>query len=229
MNQRAFPEKKFLLKYLLIGLFCLGFSVYSLVDATYSYPSKIPVAKAYQELLTKIENDPGLSDKDRKPMWTKIAEENGWSTKLPKKEVTVESLEFNIKFNYFFIFLGLAAGLPCIVWYYRSRNSWIESTDDGLNSSWGQSLKLSQVTQFDKRRWEKKGIGILHYESDDGTEKTFKIDDLAYDRETTDSIVRWIESVIGYKKIVNGLPEATPEMEDQQIESADDPHDESDL
>lgn len=133
MNLRAFPESRFLLKYLIIGLACLAFSAWSVYDGFYGFPSKIPKAKAYSDLLQKINADPDLSDSDRKPMWKEIAEENGWSSKLlSKDEYDVSKIESSIIYQYVFIAIGLVIGAPCLVWYVRSRNTWIESTEDGL-------------------------------------------------------------------------------------------------
>lgn len=218
MNLRANPETKFLLKYVLIGVGCVAFALWSAYDGFYAFPQKIPPAMAYEELLEKIESDPALSDADRKPMWEKIADENGWSAKLLKKDDDVASIKTKIIYQYVFIGIGLIIGLPCLAWYFRNRNTWIESTADGLNSSWGQSLKISQIHQFDKKKWEKKGIGVVHYKTDQGAERKFVIDDLKYDRKSTDAIVRWVESQIPLEMIVNGLPEpaeVAPELESQ--------------
>jgi len=220
MNLRANPEFRFLLKYLLIGIGCLAFALWSAYDGFYAYPNKIPKAQAYGELLEKIEADPNLSDADRKPMWKEIADENGWSSKLLKKDDNVASIESNIIYQYVFIAIGLVIGLPCLAWYFRSRSTWIESTDEGLRASWGQELKISQIRKFDKKKWENKGIGVLYYETDQGGEDKFVIDDLKYERKTTDEIVRWIESQIPTEMIVNGVPEPT-DRDDENGEEAD--------
>lgn len=98
-------------------------------------------------------------------------------------------------------------GIPCVLWYLKNKGTWIESTEDGLRSSNGQELKISQITQFDKVKWEKKGIGVFHYTNDQGAEEKFIVDDLKYDRKTTDKIVAWVETQIPSEMIVNGLTE----------------------
>jgi hypothetical protein len=195
---------------------CLAFAIWSAYDGFYAYPKKIPQAKAYGELLEKIESDPNLSDADRVPMWKEIADENGWSSKLLQKDDSVASIEAKIIYQYVFIAIGLGIGAPCLVWYLRNRNTWIESTDDGIRASWGQELKISQIQKFDKNKWEKKGIGVLHYTTAQGDEQKFVIDDLKYERKTTDAIVRWIESQIPVEMIVNGLPEMTESEESDE-------------
>lgn len=207
MNLRATPESKFLLKYLVIGIGCLGFAIYSFYDGVFAYPARIPRAQAWTELKAEIEADPNLTRTDLNDRWKVVAKENGWSPKQLTKDETVKSIENLIIYQYVFMAIGLGIGLPCLIWYLRSRNSWIESTEDGLRSSNGQELKLTQIEQFDKKKWEKKGIGVLHYHSTDGSSQKFVIDDLKYERKTTDEIVRWIESAIPAEMIVNGLPE----------------------
>ncbi len=107
-------------------------------------------------------------------------------------------------------------GFPCLFWYFKNRGTWIESTKDGLKSSWGQEVRISQITQFDKKKWEKKGIGVLTYEGPNGTEK-FVVDDLKYSRKEMDQIVCWIESQIPREMIVNGEPEPVAGSEDKTI------------
>ena len=229
MNVRAYPEQKFLLKYVLIGIGCLIFAALSIKDGFYSYPKKIPRSAAYKQLKEKIESDPKLTDADIKPMWTEIAEKNGWDPKLLTKKEDVATIKSNIIYQYVFIVLGLGIGVPCLLLYFRNYKSWIESTENGLRSSRGQELEISQIRQLDKAKWEKKGISVLHYQTNQGENAKFVIDDLKYNRKATDEILRWVESQIPVEMIVNGFPEEIPEEESddsshdqaQQTETAD--------
>jgi len=216
MNLRATPESKFLLKYLVIGLGCLGFAIYSFYDGVFAYPARIPRAKAWEELSAQ-----GLDEQDLVKQWKVVAKEKGWSSKRPTSDESVEAIENLIIYQYIFMAIGLGIGLPCLIWYLRSRNSWIESTEDGLRSSTGAELKLSQIQKFDKKKWEKKGIGVLHYNAADGSSQKFIIDDLKYNRQTTDEIVRWIESKIPAEMIVNGKPEAVSTSIQESLKNED--------
>ena len=208
MNLRANPEKWFLLKYLLIGLVCLAFAGWATYDAFVKAPAKMPRAQAWEELEAKIAADDTLTTGENlSPMWKKISEENGWESKRLTEEHPVASIKKFILYNYGFIAIGLAVGIPCVLWYLKNKGKWIESTEDGLRSSDGQELKISQITQFDKIKWEKKGIGVLHYTNDQGAEEKFIVDDLKFERKTTDKIVAWIEEQIPGEMIVNGLTE----------------------
>lgn len=200
MTIRAEADSRFLLKYLLIGLGCIGFGMYSIYDGFVSAPAQMPMAAAWDEL----KKDPSLDDADRSTRYKEIAKENGWPSKRIRK--TVEEIEIFVIYQYIFMGIGFSIGIPCLLWYLKTRGSWIESSENGLNSSWGQELTFDQITQFDKKKWEKKGIGVLHFDTPKGSGK-FVVDDLKYSRVQMDEIVCLIESRIASNLIVNGDPE----------------------
>lgn len=207
MNLRAHPERVFLLKYLAIGLICCGFALYAAYDGFIAYPAELPRATAWEELKTEIEADPALERADLVAQWKIISKENGWSAKQVQKDGTVAAIQNKIYWQYAFIIIGLSIGVPCVVWYFNNRNAWIESTENGLRSNDGVEVSLDQIFKFDKKKWEKKGIGVIHFKDQYGDEGTFIVDDLKFDRKITDEIVRWIESKIPHEMIVNGEPE----------------------
>ncbi|MGI9495938.1 MAG: hypothetical protein ACR2NK_07800 [Mariniblastus sp.] len=216
MNLRAHPERLFLLKYLFIGLICCGLAVYAAYDGFLAYPAELPRAEAWESLQTefKAEERTKLVAK-----WKTMAKENGWSAKQVRKDDNVAAIQNKIYWQYAFIVIGLAIGLPCVIWYSANRNSWIESTENGLRSSNGMELSLDQIIKFDKKKWEKKGIGIVHFKAKTGQEGTFILDDLKFDRKITDEIVRWMESKISPEMIVNGEPENLQFPDDSSEES----------
>ena len=57
MNTRANTEFKFLLKYLLIGIACLGFALFSLYDGLVRFPARIPRAAAWEKLNADLPDD----------------------------------------------------------------------------------------------------------------------------------------------------------------------------
>ena len=197
---RAIPDSRFLLKYLLIGLACIAFALWAARDGFIQYPKDLPKAAAWEELKA----DESLDDGQRDRAYKSIAEENGWPSKRPGK--TVHDIEQNIIWQYVFIAIGSLVGIPCIAWYLVNKGTWVETTDSGLRNSKGDELDFDQITQFDKKKWEKKGIGILTYQSKQGEQK-FVLDDLKYERKTMDNIVRLVESNIAPELIVNGEPE----------------------
>lgn len=215
MNLRAQPELNFLLKYLFIGLICCGFSVYAAYDGFLAYPAELPRAAAWENLQIefKAEERTELIAK-----WKAMAKENGWSAKQIRKDDTVAAIQNKIYWQYAFIVIGLTIGLPCVVWFFANFKGWIESTENGLRSSNGTELSLDQIIRFDKKKWEKKGIGVVYFKDKTGQEETFILDDLKFDRKITDEIVRWMESKIPTEMIVNGEPETLqfPEVANEE-------------
>ena len=203
MNKRAETEKFFWLKFLAIGLGTLGFGAYAAWDAAVEGPYQLKQAEAWEPLYHSDLKEDAKMDK-----WKEIATENGWSTKHPKKEITVKSRTEFIYFNYGLMAICGLIALPCLLWCLKTKGTWIESTENGLRNSSGQQLTLDQITKVDKARWDKKGITVVHYTDDQGGKNTFLIDDLKFDRTATDEIMAWIEENIDTKLVVNGRLES---------------------
>ena len=91
----------------------------------------------------------------------------------------------------------------------RAKCRWIEANDEGLASSWGQSLNYDQITDVNKRQWRSKGIAKISYNDGRGT-KRFVIDDYKFDRYPTDAILYEVEQRIDPTLITNGAPEPPP-------------------
>ena len=222
MTLRANADKKFLFKFLLIGVVCIGFALYALYDGLVKYPSWIPSAKAWAELKA----DESLDDAERDARYKVLAEENDWPSKRHGK--SPDDIKQLIIWQYIFIVIGCGIGIPCLIWFLRNQGTWVETKKGGLTSSWGQELDFDQIREFDKKKWEKKGIGVLTYETKSGPKK-FVLDDLKYSRKEMDDIVRLVESNIKPEMIVNGEPEKTPEEkvteEDVAVSSSNDDSD----
>lgn len=212
MKARANTDKKFLYKYLLIGIATLLYSLYCFYDAFLNYPAQRPASVAYDSLLEDVDERKAAATDDtvnwaevRESEWKQIAETNGWNAKPP--HYTAEELKHNIQFS---IGLGAVCALiavPCIFWFLRNRGTWQEIDGTRLISSNGQSLDFSDIQTVDKKNWVKKGLATIHYLGD-GSAKTFVLDDLKYDRAVVDQIIAEVEAAIPAEKIVNGPTEA---------------------
>jgi hypothetical protein len=216
MTVRATTDSKFLLKFLLIALVCLGFAAYALYDGLVKYPSWIPSA----EVWANLKADESLDDAERDARYKLAAEENGWPSKRQGK--TPEDIHQLIIWQYIFIVIGIGIGLPCLIWFLKNRGTWVETTEGGLKSSWGQEVDFDQIKNFDKKKWEKKGIGVLTYETSTGPKKLV-LDDLKYARKEMDEIVRLVESKIPREMITNGEPEKIPGETDNEEEPTEAP------
>ncbi len=202
MSLRAEPTQAFLLKYFVIGLACTGLGLWAVYDALVAYPSMIPRAEYWESL----EADESLDAAARNAAYKETAEEKGWSVERPTKKESLKEIQQGIVWQYVFMTLGFGLGIPLLIWYLRNKSTWIESDGKQITSSWGQAVPFADIIKFDKNRWQKKGLGVVHY-NDNGSVKKFVVDDLKYDRQITDEIVRKMEAHIGHDKIVNGDPE----------------------
>jgi len=198
---RAEVNPKFKYKFLLIGLVSLLIGLYHFYDPIFVYPGMRPASEAYYSLKEKSEDD-GVFQR----AWTIESKAKGWKDEAPKYKP--EELTTNTIYSYGVGFLfTIAVGVPCLITFLRCLGQWVGVKDNRLVNSKGQEVALDQITKIDKAKWEKKGIAKLTY-SDGGKEKSFLIDDLKFDRETSDKIMVLVEEAVGVDKIEGGESEA---------------------
>jgi hypothetical protein len=199
---RAEVNPGFKYKFLLIGTIALAVGLYHFIDPIFVYPKMRPASEAYAGLKDQLKGNDG----ELQRQWPIIAKEKGWPEKEPK--YTPAELTTNTLYSYFigtlFTFL---AGIPCLITFFRCLGQWLEVDEDGLRNAKGQSFAFKDIKKIDKAKWEKKGIAKLIY-SQDGAEKSFVIDDLKFDRKTTDEIMELVESKVGIDLIEGGKSEA---------------------
>ena len=224
MKARANTDNKFLYKYLLIGIGTLLFSLYCFYDAFLNYPSQRPASVAYDTLLEDIEERKEAAGENainwaevRETEWQEISESKGWANKPP--HYTAEELKNNINFSIFLGAVCAVIAVPCILWFFKNRGTWLEIDGTRLMSSNGQSLDFSEIKTIDKKRWVKKGLATVHY-SDNGIEKTLVVDDLKYERKIVDQMVAEIEAAISPEKIINGPTEVEIAREREAAQEA---------
>ena len=196
MTIRAERDPRFYLRFLIIGLVAWGFAGWCLYDGFVRYPNRQERALAFEKLLEEKRGDD----------WDAYAIERGWSTTPPEASKPEEEFETDVKIQFAMAGLAAVVGIFPLLAVWRSRGRWIELSDAGLTSSWGQTVAMDQVTALEKRQWRNKGIAKLRY-SDNGRNKTFVIDDFKFKRQPTDQILVEIENRIGHDKIMGGPPE----------------------
>jgi len=173
--------------------------------------------------LIKMTGDPSEFTEDQESPIHAVSEKvaAGWKEKTsnedwvedypgePKNEYAIDQQFYMVAgifpFALFFIFR-----------FFRNRGRWVEATDEGIVASWGQSVRFSQIDEFDKKRWDKKGIAKIRYSADD-KRRTFVLDDCNFEHLPIRAMVRLVESNIRADQIVGGDPEPvedTPAEED---------------
>lgn len=202
MGLRAEFTRSYLRRYLLMSAIGLGWAGWCIYDGAIAYPKKYELASAYQAFskMEKVERDDA---------WKKLAREKGWAITAPK---TAEEIRGSILQQYVMAGLGLLIGIPALCYYISSRGAWVERTENGLATSWGQTVDFSTVEKLNKRKWRHKGIARCEYR-DGGTRRVFVFDDFKYDRKPLGRILVELESVLRDDQIVEGQREGTPEPE----------------
>ncbi len=189
-------QKSYLMRYAIMATVGILFSLWFLYDGLIGYPRKLPAARAYDELRD-------LETEQRLSRWEQVAEENGWPRRPPEK--TAEEIQSDIVGQYVWATLFAILGFPAAYLLWTSRGRWIEETEEGVRTSWGQEVRFADVRRLDKRRWANKGIAKAFYA---GPEGVFVFDDFKYDRDKIDALLRRLESTLPRDRIVGGPTEA---------------------
>lgn len=210
MTTRANVNPRFFLRFILIAVVCTGFGFYCLYDGFIGYPNQILRAEKFIEITDE-------NGQPREDEWKKVCEDNGWSHEYPGEPKT----EADIAVQFIMAGVCFPIGFFTLFLYLRSRGRWIEASDKGLNSSWGQCLDFGQIIHLDKKKWNNKGIAKIRYTTD-GWNKNFVLDDFKFNRNSTENILRIVESKIRPEQYINGYPE--PSVDPMKIDEASDEH-----
>jgi len=206
MNLRTEINPRYLLRMGLVGLFCVGMALYCIYDGKVTYPAQRARALAYLEFK---ENHPEMGEKDLYAEWKEVTAEQGWDPGIAGKSKTPygppkKPVDINGQFIMAAV-IGLV-GLFFLSKLLLNRGRWIEADDNGMRSSGNREVTYDQITALNKKKWQNKGIAKVLYEVD-GRKNKIVLDDCNYQRDTTNAILRHVESVIGHEKITNGKPE----------------------
>jgi hypothetical protein len=211
MAIRSDSDRRYYRRFLIIGVLALGWAVYCLYDGFIGYPRQRERALAFQRLDDEYKGGVEVLDK-----WHSYAQERGWPTNFPGEPKS----QGDIYMQFVMAAATGAIGLWLLWGVWRTRGDWIEQTDRGLTSSWGQSLDYDQVLSIDKRKWRNKGIAKIRYQ-DGGRKRRFMLDNFKFKRDTTDRILYDLESHVGHDKITGGPPEMLPDDAAQEFEADD--------
>ena len=202
MSLRAEVDKKFIRRFLIIGLGCIAFMLWGGYDALYTYPSQFEAAKKYKDLYHQMEAGE-INEDQRAAQWKELVEANKW----PQKPNSADVAQQYIYFNWFLFGAGLLAGIFFLMKYMKLLDSWMEAKDGELMTSWGTTMKLDQVKEVNKTKWSKKGIARVIYADENGSQRTLVLDDFKYHRETVGEILKLVEEGLSDEQIVGALRE----------------------
>jgi len=224
MHIRAENDPRYSRKFLIMGICAIGFALYCLYDGLVDYPGK---------------RDRGFGEYKAEKMQSQhkslLADASRQSMNLAQFEVVADP-EQRHEWDVYSHDRGIPSGPDVVVQFImaagsaligaaflsiplRSRGRWIEASDDGITSSWGESFRFDEVEAVNKRQWRKKGIAKVTHVSG-GRRRTFVIDDFKFQRYPTDAILYELEQRIDQDRITNGPPEPEPEGRVAEIISA---------
>ena len=147
-----------------------------------------------------------MDDKtERSQKWQEVCEENGWSYAIPEK--TPEELQTYIQWQFWMAAGSFLVGIPMIIWFFRTKKTWVEADESSIQGSWGQEVQFKSIETLDKKKWKNKGIAKITYQQD-GASKKFVLDDFKYQREPMGEIMKLIEASLNENQIVNGVTES---------------------
>jgi hypothetical protein len=204
MPIRADNDPRYSRRFLFMGIVAIGFSLWCLKDAVISYPESrergFAEFKSQYPHITAANAAEFEANADTKDWiaWQKLGHDLEFKT---RPEIIMQ---------YFMAAVSAGTGLFLLSIPLRARGRWIEASESGITSSWGQSLQYDQVEQVNKRKWRQKGIANVTY-IDNGRRKQFVIDDFKFMRERTDQILFELEQRIEVERITGGPPEPLPE------------------
>ena len=191
----------------LLGLFCLGFAGWFLFDGAVAYPRQRERALIYEELV----------EQKRVDEWNGIAKEHGWPLQPPGKPK--EQADSYVQYG--FAAFTAPWALLFLFLFLRSRKRWIELTETGMRTSWGQELEFDQIETLNKKKWKSKGIAKIRYRQDN-RKRRLVLDDFKYEPDSTRAILREVESRLDVDQIVGGPlepPEQEAEENPQEVDS----------
>jgi hypothetical protein len=193
-----------------------------------SEEDRLNLRGSLRKRLNKMTNFPGdFTDDPKSPIyavsekttadWRQKTSREGWTEDdpgEPKNEYAID--------QQFYMAAGIFPfALLFLFRFLRSRRRSVEATDEGIVASWGPSVAFSQIDEFDKKRWDKKGIAKIRY-SADGKRRTFVLDDCNFEHLPIRAMVRLVESKIRPDQIVGGDPERLEETTAEDDPAADD-------
>ncbi|QDT68052.1 hypothetical protein MalM25_09640 [Planctomycetes bacterium MalM25] len=235
---RAENNPKFYSRFKWLGLAALGFMAYCLYDGLVTWPDQM---ERGQTLYTMAEETLSESDKDEitrvvhekklhghggfyqilrtnlsdypelETAWKEKAAEAGWDEAPPAKL----RAQGDIYGQYIMAGISLLGAIYFLTTVLRTNGRWFELNENGVDSRWGESFSLDQVTAIEKKQWRDKGIARVRYKDEGGRARTFVVDNYKYHRKTTDRILWRIENAVGIDKIVGGKPGPDPDAAPQ--------------
>lgn len=200
MTLRANFERSYLWRYMLLIAMCFGGSAWFAYDGFIGYPHKLEIAEEYEKLA-------GMESGPKSERWQQITSQRGWPPDVPDPEKPPKIIRESIRAQFIYAIIAAVLGSIAVLYMLISRVSWVEETESGLRTSWGQEVDFRTVTLLNKRKWKDKGIARADY-VDRGRKRQFVFDDFKFEREPMGVLLGKLEALLPPDKILE--PDAKP-------------------
>lgn len=161
-------------RYIMVVVFIL-YGIWSIRDGFYAWPkaNAEAIEKARQEAVAKGLDPDKVVDPENVP-------HPGW----------------DIPFNQVIGIVLPPLAIIFLIWIlYNSRGEYrLEGTT--LSVPGHPPVPFENVTEIDKRLWDKKGIAYISYDLGNGRRGKFKLDDFVYDAQPTDEIYKRLNDYV---------------------------------
>lgn len=184
MAVRAKISKGYIWRPGVIGAMMLGFCGWFLYDGMVAYPFQQKIWNAYNQVVQENPGDPV----EQAQVWSQYAASKGWPTETPKKKIE----DKDILTQKVIAVITAPVGLYFLTVFFLTRGRWVEADERAVTTSSGQRTDYGSIKSLDTSRWPRKGIAVVHYESD-GQSRRIVLDDWKFEREPTKRIFEAIE------------------------------------
>src|SRR5262245_15216350 len=153
MRIRAENDPRYHYKFLIMGGLVLLGALWFLKDGIWGYPAR--ERRGFEDFKYDFKNL--FSDANRQSMsfdefkdTANDEESRQWNEYAQQREIPT-----GVKITEQFAYAILCAllGFAFLWGPLRSRGRWIEASDEGLTSSWGESFRFDEVEVVNKRAW----------------------------------------------------------------------------
>lgn len=205
MPAKAPIQSSYRVKLLIIAMIMLLFGAYFAYDGWIGYDKKNEPRLAYDALVQA--ETPNIRE-----VWEVMADENGWSKSAPKAPYKPADMMTQ---KIIFVILSLIGSYFLFGWF-RSGGRFTESTPNGVTDQSGKLAKWDAISEVDLRRWDAKGIAIVHFEQA-GKKSRIVLDDWKMETQPTRLVVAEIKQQLDIElddadKIALGLMSAEDQV-----------------
>lgn len=146
-------------------------------DAEVVLPSGTELSQTWPQAL--VDGFGVMQEKGAQPgaqkIWEDYTKDKSWDAEVAHEPYTAWKIQEQ------FVATGVAGLLIGVTLFFliRTMRRKITADDEALHTQDGRSIPYTDMVRIDKRKWDTKGLALIHY-NDGGEEKQTKIDGMVY-------------------------------------------------